>query len=150
MIIYLAARYTRRLELCSYRDQLEARGHKVPARWLTGVHQIGGDGTPIGDNGEQLFEPGHPDADALRDKFARDDLEDVLAADMLIAFTETPRGQATSQSRGGRHVELGIAIGRGISTVIIGPRENLFCWLPQCPAYPDFPSLLADPGRLPA
>ena len=108
MIIYLAARYSRRLELCGYRDQLTALGHQVPARWLDGGHQIADDGMPLGDAGEQLFESGHPSADSLRGRFARHDLEDVLAADMLIAFTEPPR---VSASRGGRMVELGIAIG---------------------------------------
>jgi hypothetical protein len=38
------------------------------------------------------------------------DLEDVLAADTVIAFTEPPR---SSTSRGGRHCEWGAAIGSG-------------------------------------
>ena len=153
MIIYLAARYSRRLELCGYRDQLTALGHQVPARWLDGAHQIADDGMPLGDAGEQLSGSGHPDADHLRAEFARDDLEDVLAADMLIAFTEPPRSGG-SASRGGRHVELGIAIGalrcceslsglhENRRIAVAGPRENLFCWLPEVEHYPDWPSLL--------
>ena len=147
MIIYLAARYSRRLELCGYRAQLQERGHQVPARWLNGGHQTGSDGAPLGETGERKFESGHPDADHLRDKFATDDLEDVASADMLIAFTEPPRANLASLR--GRHVELGIAIGRHVTGVspgriaVIGPRENLFCWLPFIEYYPDWSSCLA-------
>jgi hypothetical protein len=150
MIIYLAARYSRRLELCGYRDQLTALGHQVPARWLNGGHQIANDGMPLGETGERAFEDGSPEADHLRAKFARDDLEDVLAADLLVAFTEAPRSGG-SASRGGRHVELGIALGaklavtgwRSRSIAVVGPRENLFCWLDEVGHYPDWPSFLA-------
>jgi hypothetical protein len=50
----------------------------------------------------------------------------VLACDLLIAFTEVPR---TVASRGGRHVELGIAVGARKRVWIVGPRENMLCWL---------------------
>lgn len=56
MKIYLAARYSRREELCGYRSELEARGHRVQARWLNGEHQLSNEGTPIGENGEALVE----------------------------------------------------------------------------------------------
>ena len=141
MIIYLAARYSRRLELCGYRSQLQDRGHKIPARWLDGDHQLDNSGQPLTEAGELAFESGDPDADHLRDKFARDDLEDVLAADMLVAFTEQPRS-GDGSSRGGRHVELGIAIGTGKRIAIVGPRENIFCWLDEIVHYPDWPSFL--------
>jgi hypothetical protein len=129
---YLAARYTRRLELCDYRDQLYQRGIDVPARWLNGGHQLDGKGRPITEQGELQFENGDPRVDHLRKRFARDDYDDVTNADVLIAFTEEPRGDASGASRGGRHVELGIAIGQRKPVYIVGPRENIFCWL-----YPD-------------
>lgn len=142
MRIYLASRYSRREELCVYRDQLQSIGHEVTARWLEGKHQISDLGTPIGEHGEALVEDDdestHTRCAALRSKFAREDYEDVMAADMLIAFTEKPRSELT---RGGRHVELGVAIGAGKIVIIVGPRENLFCWMdtvlhfdrwPQC------------------
>lgn len=150
MIVYLAARYSRRLELCDYRAQLAAYGITVNARWLNGSHQLDNAGTPIGDRGEHLVEHGdEAGAALLRGKFAIDDRDDVLAADMLIAFTEAPR---TSNSRGGRHVELGIALGAGIPITVIGPRENVFCWLPEVGHYEDWPKFLAgltqpQPGR---
>lgn len=133
MKIYLAARYSRREELCGYRAELEALGHTVTARWLNGSHQISDNGTPIGDDGESLVEFGQTERAAqLRQHFAEEDLADVIRADLLVAFTEPPRSSA---SRGGRYVEMGVAIGHGIPVVIVGPRENVFCWLPGIPAY---------------
>jgi hypothetical protein len=153
VIIYLAARYTRRLELCGYRTDLEARGHRVPARWLLGAHQIDDKGLMLGSAGEQAVED--PDGVTLdlaetiklRERFALDDFEDVCAAELLIAFTELPRAGA---SRGGRHVELGIALGRAKPTVIIGPRENIFTCLPWVQVWPDWTTFLArlDAGTL--
>lgn len=125
--VYLAARYSRREELCVYRKQLQDIGFRVQARWLDGKHQIADNGTPIGDNGEALVESNHPDADILRSKFAQDDLEDVAGADIVISFTEPPRSNA---NRGGRHVEYGIALATNKRVIVVGYRENIFHWLP--------------------
>lgn len=136
MQIYLAARYSRRLELCDYKVALEDDGHVITSTWLNGSHQIDDHGTPIGDAGEALVESGDDaSAEALRRRFAIEDLADVRRSDFIVAFTEKPRSE---HSRGGRHVELGAAIAWGMPIVIIGPRENLFCWLPQIQHYPTF------------
>lgn len=133
MKIYLAARYSRREELCRYRAELEAMGHTVTSRWLDGNHQISDYGTPINDDGESITAFGQTERAAqLRQQFAEEDLQDVVDADLLIAFTELPRSSA---SRGGRHVELGVAIGMRKYVMIVGPRENVFCWLPGIPVY---------------
>jgi nucleoside 2-deoxyribosyltransferase len=125
--IYLAASYSRRLELCEYRKQLNELGYTVQARWLDGKHQISDNGMPLGDNGESLIEASDNEGNnALRAKFANDDVEDVMSADMVINFTEPPRSGA---SRGGRHVECGIAIALGKKVIVVGYRENLFHWL---------------------
>ena len=130
MIIYLAANYSRRLELCNYREQLREAGHYVPARWLNGSHQISSAGTPIGDTGEALVEgdDGSTSAEAIamRNAFGLEDLQDIAEADLVICFTEPPRSGA---SRGGRHVELGYAIALRKRIWIVGYRENIFCWL---------------------
>lgn len=130
MEIYLAARYSRREELCGYRQQLREVGHDVPAVWLNGQHQISDTGTPIGESGETLVEgdDGSRSAHAaeLRSKFAREDLSDVQSCDLLISFTEPPRSKA---SRGGRHVEFGMALGLMKPVWVVGHRENLFHWL---------------------
>jgi hypothetical protein len=128
--IYLASRYSRREELCGYREQVQNVGHMVTSRWLNGQHQISDSGVPIGDHGERLVEGddgSNTEAAArLRQSFAAEDFQDVLLCDLLIAFTEQPRSGA---SRGGRHVELGIALGLMKRVWIVGPRENIFCWL---------------------
>lgn len=120
MLVYLAARYSRRLELCEYRDDLRRDGFIVTSRWLLGNHQAEND---------QL----HRGADAER--FAAEDVADLRAADVMLAFTEPPR---SSNSRGGRHVEFGIALGVGIPIVVVGPRENVFtCLVDQVDTFAD-------------
>ena len=131
MKIYLASRYSRREELCGYRQQIEALGVRVTSRWLDGQHQISDSGTPIGEHGERLVEGDDtantsPEAAKLRERFANEDFADVMSAQLLIAFTEPPRSNA---SRGGRHVELGIALGQMKQVWVVGHRENIFCWM---------------------
>ncbi len=140
MRIYLAARYSKREELCGYRAELESLGHIVTSRWLNGKHQISDSGKPIGDHGEALVEGDaggdSPEAAALRRSFAEEDMADVAGAECIISFTEPPRSNA---SRGGRHVEFGLAIGLNIGRFItVGYRENLFHWLPGVEFYPDW------------
>jgi nucleoside 2-deoxyribosyltransferase len=109
--LYLAARYSRRLELVEHRAELERHGHVVTSRWLEGNHQAEND---------QL----HRGADAER--FAREDLDDLHRARALVAFSEEPR---TTTSRGGRHVEFGFALALGLPVLVVGPREHVFCCL---------------------
>lgn len=134
MRIYLAARYSRREELCEYREWLLNMGHDVRARWLDGEHQISDTGSPIGNGGEALVEAGGEDAAILRAKFAQDDFEDTVGADVVINFTEPPRSKA---NRGGRHVECGIALALSKRVIVVGYRENIFHWLPQVEFYAD-------------
>jgi len=128
LTFYLAARYSRREELCMYRDDLEARGHQVPARWLLGDHQV------HGLEANRAIEGDGPVPAARAVLFAEDDISDLLAADVLVAFTDPPR---SSTSRGGRHVEFGIALGlrrgteSGPKIFTVGPLENVFYALPD-------------------
>jgi hypothetical protein len=144
MIVYLAARYSRREELCLYREELRALGFSVQARWLDGGHQISSEGTPLGENGEALVEGDcggqSEEAGKLRAKFAADDWADVMRADIVISFTEPPRSNA---SRGGRHVEFGIGLARGRRSMVVGYRENIFHWLPQVKFYKTWPEAKA-------
>ena len=157
-VIYLAARYSRREELCRYRSELEAHGFTVKARWLNGEHQLANDGTPVGESGEALVEgvlrsgevlsPNEQSERAaqLRTSFALDDWEDVNAADCVISFTEAPSSTA---NRGGRHVEYGIALANNARVIVVGHRENIFLWLPHvefCATWPDALALLT-PSR---
>jgi hypothetical protein len=138
--IYLASRYSRRLELCEYRERLRGLGYLVQARWLDGGHQLDNAGAQIGDNGEALIEAGNTErANALRAKFADDDWQDVTSAEIQINFTEPPRSSA---NRGGRHVELGISLARGARVIVVGYRENIFHWLPQIEFFETFDAAL--------
>jgi hypothetical protein len=112
--IYLAARYSRRTELCGYREDLERLGHRVPARWLDGNHQI---------SDEEMEALEDKEKAEKRQRFAEEDYQDLCTCARTISFTEIPR---TSTSRGGRHVEFGVALACGQSVWIVGPRENVF------------------------
>src|SRR6266567_4784608 len=116
MKIYLAARYSRLPEMQTYRDQLEGAGHKVTSRWVNGDHQVK----------DTTMSP----AEACR--FAQEDWEDLLVADMVISFTEPSR---SGHSRGGRHVEHGIALALRKRVVVVGHRENVFHCLPEVAFY---------------
>lgn len=126
--VYLAARYSRREELCAYREYLRARGIEVTSRWLDGNHQISDDGLSAEAKA------------AERRRLACEDWEDLRCADTTISFTETPRG---TNSRGGRHVEFGAALALGQTVIVIGPRENVFHCLPQVEVYESWEAFLA-------
>lgn len=70
MKIYLAARYSRMVEMRGYAEHLEAAGHVVTSRWITGVH----------------------DTDIITDEHqalcANDDLRDLIESDCVISFTD--------------------------------------------------------------
>lgn len=129
--VYLAGRYTRREELAEHAAWLRHVGLDVTSRWLDGHHQLHpASGEPLGEDDEQVFE-GEDDNEERRQlhaTFAGEDLADVESADILVAFTELPRSGA---SRGGRHVELGMALAWGKRVLVVGPRENVFCSLPR-------------------
>jgi nucleoside 2-deoxyribosyltransferase len=129
MKIYLAARYSRREELVGYKARLEALGHEVTSRWLSGDHFI--NCQEQGDDGEYT-----PEYCAMRERFAIEDFEDVVACDAVMSFTE-PR-DSTCPPRGGRHVEMGMGIALGKELIVVGYRENIFHWLPQVIFCEDF------------
>lgn len=123
MKIYLAARYSRHLEMQGYRDRLQTLGHIVTSRWINGGHQIS-------DAGMSEQSPAME-----RERFATEDLIDLSAANLVISFTEPPR---STNSRGGRHVEFGIAIGLGLTNIVVGPRENVFHCLASVEVFETF------------
>ena len=145
---YLAARYSRRVELAEYADQLRALGHQVTSRWLLGQHQA--DELEIAAAGQVDQVP------EFARRFAEEDIEDVTFADVVVAFSEPPRSTA---SRGGRHVEFGMALGWVLAgyrsldggrrqVVVIGQRENVFHCLREVAVFPDWAAFLAtvDPA----
>lgn len=121
--VYIAAAYGRRAEMDTYADELRSLGVRVTSRWLSGEH-----------------EAADADPGTLARQFAQDDIADLLAADTLVTFTEPPRSSA---SRGGRHVEFGIALVSGLRLVVVGHRENVFHHLPQVEFYETWPQAMA-------
>jgi hypothetical protein len=66
------------------------------------------------------------------------DQEDVLAADTLVCFAETP-GEG---GNGGRHVELGMALALGKQVIVVGRREHIFHRLPEVTVVESWPEAL--------
>jgi hypothetical protein len=127
--VYLAARYSRREELCAAANDLRhiIPGVAITSRWLLGNHQIDDAGLSLEAKAEE------------RTRFALEDYRDLVTADWCVSFTEPPR---STTSRGGRHVEYGIALGRDLRCIVVGPRENVFHCLPEVEVYPDWASCL--------
>jgi hypothetical protein len=123
--IYLAARYSRRDEMLTCRARLEAYGYRVTSRWIEGDHQIDDQGLSVEAKASE------------RTRFATEDWDDLMAADCVINFTESPR---STNSRGGRHVEFGAALAAGKRCFVVGPQENVFHCLPTVEVYGDWSS----------
>lgn len=116
MNVYIAARFSRRHECHALARKLIERGHAITSRWVKpeADHVL-----PVGISAQA--------ADNERRRFAMEDVEDVLACDWMISLMEEPR----SNSRGGRHIEFGMALGLAKQLTIIGPRETVFHHLDQ-------------------
>ena len=129
---YLAGRYSRREELLRYAADLARIRIEVRARWLLGLLQYGADGD------RAQFDLGQ-DAE-MASRFASEDVEDLIHADIVISFTEEPR--KPSINRGGRHVEHGMALALQKRVLVVGHRENAFHWLPEVEVFPTWAEAL--------
>lgn len=115
--IYIAAGYGRRQELLAparffgscvlvggLAERLQLAGHTITSHWITETRD-----RVDGDHNEYLC--------------ASMDLYDVRRSDLLVYLSgKLPR----SRGRGGKHVELGYALGLGIPVVVLGDPENIF------------------------
>ncbi len=122
--IYFAARYQHHPKLVVLASHLRALDIETTSRWIQGEHQA-------------------PDADLhtnapLVQQFALEDLEDVCAADTLVALAEPLR----AHTRGGRHVELGMALALGKRVIVVGEPENVFHLLPGVQIVPSLDALV--------
>jgi hypothetical protein len=61
-------------------------------------------------------------------KFAQEDLNDIDLANTFVLFTDEP---IKVWKAGGMFVELGFALAHNKEIIIVGPRENVFCYLSQ-------------------
>lgn len=117
----------------SYAIDLKAAGYEVTSRWIS-QHQA-----------VDLHASNAKYNEIDRLTFAMHDYEDVMRADRLIAFTEDPHeSTAANGRRGGRHVELGLALAAAKHVYVVGYRENVFCHLPQIIFYKTFNELLEN------
>jgi nucleoside 2-deoxyribosyltransferase len=112
MKVYLAAQFSRRDELREYAEFLRFRGVDVTSRWLEEKGDLSGD----------INDPKFAEETAIID------LEDVRRADAILFFAENP---LIGVKRGGRHVEFGYAVGLRKEVYTVGPRENIFNYLPE-------------------
>ena len=120
MKVYIASRFSRRHEAHALGRRLQALGHTITSRWsLPDSDHV----KPVGMSKQA--------ADAERQRFAVEDIEDLQAADCCISFMQPPR----DNSRGGRQVEFGYALALGHRMIIIGPRETVFHHLPGVEHY---------------
>jgi nucleoside 2-deoxyribosyltransferase len=113
MKVYIAGRYSRRDELKSYALILSSLGIVTTSRWLDETNPLQ---TEMGDDTDEFYIAA-----------AKVDLEDIDRADAVVFFSENP---LVGIKRGGRHVEFGYAVGKNKQIFVIGPRENIFHYLP--------------------
>lgn len=119
MRIYLAARYQQHPEMQRIATVLMQQGHEITSRWIWGTYAS---------YDASLLDPCQR---TLTQTFAAHDMEDLLAAECLIGFAEKPG----VISRGGRHVEWGMAVAWGKRLILIGEPEHLFHCLAQVEIY---------------
>lgn len=120
MLIYLASRFSRIVEMRGYRSVLEGDGHVITSRWLD-------EGEP--GEGDDSYIPSNESV-----QFAIIDITDVARSELILSFTEPPR----AWTRGGRHVEFGLGLAWGKEQVIVGPKENVFHTIPSVKQFESF------------
>lgn len=110
MKIYVASFFDTRSRLSGPVAELNEMGHQVISRWLQ----------------ERTGAAYNTSSEPYLLGCAVVDIEDIRQAEAFIIDTidETPRG--------GREVELGLALARGIPTFLVGPRRNVFHRLVTC------------------
>ena len=112
MILYLAARYTRKDEIRAHAQHFIAEGHTISSTWFDEPH--GGQAQLADVQDRTLLE------------YAVRDLNEIIAADAFVFFSES---EQTANRRGGRHVEFGYALALSMPIYVVGPRENLFHYM---------------------
>jgi hypothetical protein len=130
MKIYLAADYARKNEMQGCRDIIEGLGHKVTSTWIDTPNEV----ESAGIGGKSINLDNMQECGA----YGLTDYSEILQCDTLIQFT------TGEKSRGGRHVEYGIAIGAGKNIIIIGPREHVFHCGSSIRHYPSWRSFVID------
>ena len=130
MKLYLAAGFSRKHEMQDKSSKLERLGYEVISSWPW--EEIAPTTTLAECTTEHLL------------KHGRIDIKEIENCDALLLFTQDP---SIPFCRGGRMHEAGYAHALGKHVVVIGPRENIFHYLPEIGWYPTFDAFLdAHPG----
>ena len=129
MIVYLAARYSRKKEIKALIPILLEHNIRTTSRWL---HETASETAHLDE-----FTP------TFCQQTAEIDLEDIDDADTFVFFSEDPK---IGTPRGGRHVELGFALAKEKRIVVIGVHENIFHYLPEIVHYPSVQAFLEAEG----
>lgn len=150
MNVYLAAPYAARDALRKCADDLTRLGHRCTSSWLNETTEISDGTTGV--------------APAITDEQAaahvRADLYDVGRSDALVVWTWKAAEPIVTGggNSGGRHVETGAAMAKGIPVVVIGEPENIFhraanvtCvtdWHDACLTLADIEAAMPKPERV--
>jgi nucleoside 2-deoxyribosyltransferase len=118
--VYLAGMFFTKELRKAQAQELRDSGIEVTSRWIdeTVPHTVTMKDIP----------------DKYHEETAQADLEDIDNADILIAFvptdSELTQVSVATAARGGRHVEMGYALGSNKPIFVVGPKENVFHHLP--------------------
>ena len=99
MKVYIAASYPRKAEAVALIQGLHEEGHSITSRWLADIGKY-----------------------RVDKRLAIRDIEDIRRANVLLQLTDGK----VQLTRGGRQVELGIAIGLAMPVIILGEKEHIF------------------------
>jgi nucleoside 2-deoxyribosyltransferase len=112
MKVYLAARFEQKREIKALVPLLQENGLQVQARWL-----------------DEEISPTSQLSDltpAYCTEQAQVDLDDIKACDIFVLFAD----EVAKTTRGGKHVEFGVALAQGKRVIVVGSPENIFHYLP--------------------
>ena len=118
IVIYIAGKYTAKARLKEHRAQVQASGFDVSSSWL-----------------DTNF-PEVIDEDRMANEAVRD-CQEVEDAGVFILDT------IDESMTGGREVELGIALTVGASILHVGPKRNVFHYLPMVQHFEDWDAVIA-------
>lgn len=109
--VYIASFFNTKARLTPHVEELQRLGFKITAEWLKELDK------PDAEMSD--FKPDYLHSIAQRDK------NNIRESDIFIIDT------LDVTNRGGREVELGMALSLGLFTILVGPIRNVFHYLTQ-------------------